>query len=356
MDRLRQAVGDAEADLLRPLVRLVARPDLRQHVPRQLPGARHRRRARPDRVDDRRAGRAAPAVLDAAAQRRRARRRRSRSSSGSATRAATPARSPTAPAPAARYAAIADALRAAPGPHPGPVDRRAFEYNYSFLIGDTLGAMYDSFGWPDFALFLAVPRSRRRARRRSARRWRRSAGRRALARTSQRAVAHGGGYVTKRGFPTYQNFIEGFPARGLRRLRQPGLLPRWCRGRHRCRRGARLLRSRSGRGSPRSAPSGRAPTRTATSVPFDTETDDPVLVVGARWDPATRYQGARHRARPAAELGAADGQLLGPHVAVPVGLRRRGDRGVPHLATTPAAGTVCTQDLVPWVDFGPGGP
>ena len=70
MDLLRQAVGDEQADLLRRLLRHDARPDLRQHVPGQLPGARDRRRARPDRLDDRGPGRAGPSVRHQAAERR----------------------------------------------------------------------------------------------------------------------------------------------------------------------------------------------------------------------------------------------------------------------------------------------
>ena len=81
-----------------------------------------------------------------------------------------------------------------------------------------------------------------------------------------------------------------------------------------------------------------------------------MLVVGARWDPATRYQGAviAHDLLPSSALltvnswghtslftsACADAAIAAYLIS----------------ATTPAPGTECDQDLVPWVDFGPGGP
>ena len=53
MDYLRHALGDAEAELPRLLLRIVPRTDLRQPLPRSGPCAGDRRRARPDRLDDR---------------------------------------------------------------------------------------------------------------------------------------------------------------------------------------------------------------------------------------------------------------------------------------------------------------
>ena len=68
---------------------------------------------------------------------------------------------------------------------------------------------------------------------------------------------------------------------------------------------------------------GRAPTPTATSGPLNHRTANPVLVVGNLFDPATRYQGAVHRVDLLPNSRAADGPRLGPHVAVPLAVRRR---------------------------------
>ena len=86
--------------------------------------------------------------------------------------------------------------------------------------------------------------------------------------------------------------------------------------------------------------------------PFDTETDSPVLVVGARWDPATRYEGALavHALLPNSAL-----LTVNSWGHTSLFTSACADRAIATYLltqTTPAAGTVCQQDLVPWVDFG----
>src|SRR4029450_1138926 len=54
-----------------------------------------------------------------------------------------------------RYAALAASLRAAPIEIQFP-DGSVFFFTYQDLIGNSLGAMYNSFSWPDFAVFLAA--------------------------------------------------------------------------------------------------------------------------------------------------------------------------------------------------------
>jgi pimeloyl-ACP methyl ester carboxylesterase len=227
----------------------------------------------------------------------------------------------------ARYAALADALRADPILIEDPSTDESFEYNYSFLIGDTLGALYNSYTWPDFALFLAFleERAAPSALGNALAAFR---GTRALARSSKELSRAAGGYVTKRGFPHYPNFIEGFPAVACADSDNPDSYESWV-----------------GAGAMADAAFGyfgRIWTW-ATSIcaewpgadpdrytgPFDTETDEPVLVVGAKWDPATRYEGAPDRPRPALELRPAHRELLGPYVAVHLSLRRRPHRGLP---------------------------
>jgi hypothetical protein len=64
------------------------------------------------------------------------------------------------------------------------------------LISNALGAIYDSFSWPDFAQFLAAIES--------------------MAPSQQAgkllyAFWEDIGFITKRGFPHYPNNVEGFP-------------------------------------------------------------------------------------------------------------------------------------------------
>jgi hypothetical protein len=57
---------------------------------------------------------------------------------------------------AERYVDLAASLRTAPVEIQLP-DGTIISFLYQDLISNTLGAMYDSFSWPDFALFLADP-------------------------------------------------------------------------------------------------------------------------------------------------------------------------------------------------------
>jgi hypothetical protein len=71
------------------------------------------------------------------------------------------------------------------------------DLNYSILIAITLGAMYDSLSWEDFAQTLAAIDAQVAAPTLGAR--------------VERFLAPPG-YIAKRGFPQYPNFLEGFPA------------------------------------------------------------------------------------------------------------------------------------------------
>ena len=65
--------------------------------------------------------------------------------------------------------------------------------------------------------------------------------------------------------------------------------------------------------------------------------------------PPRRYEGAQIVDRPAAALGAADRARLGPHLAVPVAVRRRGHRALPDPHRHPAArARRANQDEVPF--------
>ena len=254
----------------------------------------------------------------------------------------------------ARFAALADRLRAGPITIQDPSTGESFEYNYSFLIGDTLGAMYSSFGWPDLAEFLAFLESQASAstlgRALAAVR-----GTSALARSSDELSRVATGYVTKRGFPAYPNFIESFPAVACADSDNPSSYQAWVDA------GAAADATYGYFGriwTWASAICAEWPGADGDRYtgPFNRGTDNPVLVVGAKWDPATRYQGAvtAHDLLPNSALltvnswghtslftsACADAAIAAYLIST----------------TTPAPNRVCSQDLVPWVDFGPGGP
>jgi pimeloyl-ACP methyl ester carboxylesterase len=254
----------------------------------------------------------------------------------------------------ARYAALADTLRAGPILIQDPSTGDLFPYNYSFLIGDTLGAMYNSFVWPDFALFLAFLESQASpATLGSALAAVR--GTSSLARSSNELSRAAGGYIVRRGFPHYQNFIEGFPGVACSDSDNPDSYDAWVDA------GAAADAAHGYFGriwTWASAICADWPGADDDRYvgPFDSETDNPVLVVGAKWDPATRYEGAviAHNLLPNSALltvdswghtslftsACADAAIAAYLISI----------------ATPAPGTVCNQDLVPWVDFGPGGP
>jgi pimeloyl-ACP methyl ester carboxylesterase len=254
----------------------------------------------------------------------------------------------------ARYAAIVETLLAGPILIEDPSTGEVFEYNYSFLIGDTLGAMYDSFGWPDFALFLSFLESQASAttlgKQLSVVR-----GTSALARSSTQLSRAAGGYVTRRGFPTYPNFVEGFPAVACADSDNPTSYDAWFDAGVQ----ADATYGYFGRlwtwvsSICAEWPGADADRYFGT---FDTETDAPVLVVGAKWDPATRYEGAliAHDLLPNSALLTVNSW---GHTSLFTSVCA--DEVIANYlisGATPAPGTECDQDLVPWQDFGPGGP
>jgi len=255
---------------------------------------------------------------------------------------------------AARFADLADKLRAGPINIQDPSTGENFAYSYSFLIGDTLGAMYNSFGWPDFAEFLGQLESQASASTlgRALATVRGTAG---LSRSSNELSRAATGYITKRGFPQYPNFVESFPAVACADSDNPSSYQAWVDA------GAAADATYGYFGriwTWASAICAEWPGADSDRYtgPFNRATDNPVLVVGAKWDPATRYQGAvtAHNLLPNSALltvnswghtslftsACADAAIAAYLIS----------------ATTPAPDTVCNQDLVPWVNFGPGGP
>lgn len=249
----------------------------------------------------------------------------------------------------ARYAAVAAALKAKPVPITDSETGEVFLYSYSFLIGDTLGAMYNSSAWPDLANWVATlaaeTGSATLGRTLSVLR-----GTRAVARTS-RELARSSAYIPKKGFPKYPNFLEGFPAVACADSDNPDSYQAWVDA------GAAADAEFGYFGRPWTWASsicaewpGADEDRYAG--PFNKRTAAPVLVVGAKWDPATRYEGAvtAHALLPNSAL-----LTVNSWGHTSLFTSACADRVIAaYLLTqaTPAAGTVCTQDLVPWVDFG----
>jgi pimeloyl-ACP methyl ester carboxylesterase len=236
------------------------------------------------------------------------------------------------PDSAARFKALGDRLKAHPLVVTNP-DGSSMEINYSILIGMTLGAMYDSSSWEDFAGVLASLESATAD----------------PAKLGARLQPFLGppAYITKRGFPHYENFVEGFPAVACVDSDNPHTYAAW-----------------SAAGAAEDAatgyfgriwtwvssicaawPHGDADRYTG---PFNKRTANPVLVIGNLFDPATRYQGAVT----AASL-LPNSRLLTVHGWGHTSLFISSCADAAASAylvnlTLPAPGTVCEQDRVPF--------
>jgi hypothetical protein len=177
----------------------------------------------------------------------------------------------------------------------------------------------------------------------------------ALVRSSERLSRSAGGYIIKRGFPKYPNFIEGFPGVACADSDNPTSYDAWVEA------GADADAAHGYFGriwTWASSICAEWPGADSDRYmgPFDSATENPVLVVGAKWDPATRYQGAviAHGLLPNSALLTVDS--WGHTSLFTSACADEAIAAYLISGTTPAPGTVCTQDLVPWVDFGPGGP
>jgi pimeloyl-ACP methyl ester carboxylesterase len=240
-----------------------------------------------------------------------------------------------APDSADRYAAMADKLL-----EDGPIELHfpdeTVEFGYSQLIGETLGPLYDSSSWEDFAGFLAFVESEIAD----------SAA--ATTFSGKFDLAHWRpGYIAKRGFPTYPNFLEGFPAVACSDGDNPDSYAVYSAA-------ARAAGEEFGYFGPlwtwitsicAQWPGADADRYTG---PFDHATQAPVLVVGNRFDPATRYEGAvtAHNLLPNSALLTVAGwghtslfRSACADSAIALYLIE---------VTTPAPGTVCDQDHVPF--------
>lgn len=234
-----------------------------------------------------------------------------------------------------RYAALAASLRAAPIEIQLP-NGDIVPFTYQDLISNTLGAMYDSFSWPDFALFLADIEAQASA-----------------AQLGMRldALRTDLGLVGK-GDPEYVNLIEGFPGVACSDSVNPPDYSAWWNA-------AQQAEADFGYFGPlwtyvsSICSDWPAQPRGRYMGPFTAQTSNPVLVVGNYFDPATRYEGAQLVADllPNSRLLSLNGW---GHVSI--FLSQCMDQAVSDYmlnGTLPPEGTVCQQDLIPFVDFGP---
>jgi pimeloyl-ACP methyl ester carboxylesterase len=234
-----------------------------------------------------------------------------------------------------RFATLAASLRIAPIQIFLP-DGSLFTFTYQDLIGNSLGAMYDSFSWPDFAQFLAGVESMATPQ---------QLGRLLYAFWDEL------GFINKRGFPHYPNYVEGFPGVACADSDNPDNYSAWWNA-------AQQAEADYGYFGPlwtyassacAAWPGGQNGRYTG---PFTAVTANPVLVVGNFFDPATRYEGAQKVASllPNSRLLSLNGW---GHVSI--FLSQCVDQAVAKYlldGNLPPEGTVCNQDLTPFVDFG----
>ena len=234
---------------------------------------------------------------------------------------------------AGRFAALTEKLRAAPIEIVDPVSGGTFLLGYADFIGFTLGNMYSSFGWPFFAEFLALAEA--------------SAAPAVLGealRVSEQATG-----LTARGRARelYPNFVEGFPGVACSDSINPDGHEYWSQA------GAAaddqfgyFGRIWTWASSPCAVWQGFDPDRYLG--PFNRSTANPVLVVGNRYDPATRYEGAVlvNQLLPNSSLLTVEGW---GHTSL--FLSTCADQAVSQYlldGSTPPVGTVCKQDFGPF--------
>lgn len=237
-----------------------------------------------------------------------------------------------APHPAERFAELGEQLKESPLPIVNPVTGQVTQFNYSLLIANTLGAMYNSSSWPFLASFLADLEARVAASQLGASL--------SVLRTSM-------GLNSRFADPNYRNDLEGFPGVACSDSNNPHSYSAWSR------QGA-LADEHFGY-------FGRIWTWISSICanwpgfdegrymgPFTHTTANPVLVIGNLFDPATRYQGAVRVSNllPRSRLLTVHGW---GHTSI--FLSACADAAVSSYLvqrTLPSAGTVCEQDVVPF--------
>ena len=232
-----------------------------------------------------------------------------------------------------RFAALAEKLRAAPIEIVDPATGLSFSLGYADFIGFTLGNMYSSFGWPFFAQFLALVEA--------------SATPAVLGEALRVSEEATGLTVRRHPRQSYPNFVEGFPGVACSDSVNPDDHHYWSQA------GAAadaqfgyFGRIWTWASSPCAVWQGSDADRYLG--PFNRSTANPVLVVGNRYDPATRYEGAVlvNQLLPKSSLLTVEGW---GHTSL--FLSTCADQAVSQYlldGTTPPVGTVCNQDFGPF--------
>jgi pimeloyl-ACP methyl ester carboxylesterase len=236
-----------------------------------------------------------------------------------------------APNAASRFAALADRLRAAPIEIVDPGSGDSFPFTYADLIGNALGAMYDSTSWSDFAQFLTYVETGELP---------------TLLGVALREVQARTGLAAPP-LPRYPNFVEGFPGVACSDTVNPTGHAYWSVA------GAVADEQQGYFGRPWTWATSPCAVWEGFDAdrylgPFDHVTSNPVLVVGNVFDPATRYQGALtvHQLLPNSSLLRVEGW---GHTSL--FLSACADAAVSSYLLTavpPPDGTTCTQDVAPF--------
>jgi pimeloyl-ACP methyl ester carboxylesterase len=236
--------------------------------------------------------------------------------------------------PARRYARLAKRLLREPVEFPDG-EGGTFLVTYAELVGFTLGALYDPVFWPELAAVLQQL-------------WDLTSPTAAAASLQALRARLGAGFQQEE----YPNFVEGGPGVFCSETHNPSHIGAW---------------PRAARAQDRQFPYFGRPWTWTSSVcqpwpgwdddhydgPWNRTTANPVLVVGTRFDPATRYEGAvtLDRLLPSSRLLTMAGW---GHISQ--GLSACADAHVStYLLTTrvPPKGTVCQPDVVPFAEAAP---
>ncbi len=232
----------------------------------------------------------------------------------------------------ARFAALADQLRAAPIEVTDPGTGETFLLTYADLIGTALSAMYSSPSWPSLAELLAAIEDAASA---------------ASLGVALRAVEERTGLGPQFKPIQYPNFVEGFPGVACSDSDNPDGHSFWSTaGAEADEQFGYFGRIWTWASSPCAVWQGFDEDRYVG--PFDAQTANPVLVVGNRFDPATRYEGAVtvDDLLPNSSLLTLEGW---GHTSL--FLSTCVDQVVDQYlldGTTPPPGTTCTQDVGPF--------
>jgi pimeloyl-ACP methyl ester carboxylesterase len=234
---------------------------------------------------------------------------------------------------AARFAALAEQLRNSPIEIVDPETGETILFTYADLIANALFAMYDSASWPFFAEFLADIEA--------------AASPSALG-VDLQAVRDRTGLAGRRHrVIRYPNFVEGFPGVACSDSVNPDDHSFWSEaGAAADEQFGYFGRIWTWASSPCAVWEGFDADRYLG--PFDRETDNPVLVVGNLFDPATRYEGAQivDELLPNSSLLTVEGW---GHTSL--FLSACADQVVSEYlldGTTPPGGATCAQDLGPF--------